>query len=351
MAKTIFSSTIIIAVLFILFSCHNNESRENDIKAKKSYSDAEPPAAAPAEEQALAPETPVLNESEQQYNVTVADVNGSMASGAVSNSMAATGNKNGFISSSAAVANKDTSKKFIRTADIKFRVNNVLQSTLIIEDITKYFEGFVTYTHLASEINNHVVTPVSLDSALETIYYTVSNHMVVRVPNTKLDTALRSIAKQIDFLDYRTIKAEDVTLSLIANRLTQLRLRGHNERLTRAIDERGRKLNETTEAEENLLNKKEQADNTTISTLGVMDKIEFSTITIDIYQKKTVKRSLIENYKNTKEYEPGFFAQVAEAIYTGWYFLKTVVVAIINIWPIILIGILGWFIFRRHLRK
>jgi len=261
------------------------------------------------------------------------------------------GNKNGFISSSAAVASKDTSKKFIRTANMKFRVGNVLNSTLAIEDITAHFNGYVTYTHLASEVSHNEIIPVSADSSLETIYYVVTNHMIVRVPNAKLDTALRQIAQQIDFLDYRTIQAEDITLSLMANRLTQLRLSGHNERLTRAIDERGKKLNETTQAEENLLSKKEQADNTTISTLTVMDKVEYSMITIDIYQRKTVKRGLIENYKNTKAYEPGFFSQVGEGVTTGWYFLKKVAISLVNIWPIILIGILGWFVFRRYTRK
>ena len=49
-----------------------------------------------------------------------------------------------IISSSAAVVTKDSTRKFIRTADIKFRVNNVRSSTLKIEDIVGEHNGFVS---------------------------------------------------------------------------------------------------------------------------------------------------------------------------------------------------------------
>ena len=56
-------------------------------------------------------------------------------------------------SSSAAVENnKDSVHKFIRTADLKFKVKDVVQSTYTIENITNVHGGFVTYTNLSSTI-------------------------------------------------------------------------------------------------------------------------------------------------------------------------------------------------------
>ena len=52
------------------------------------------------------------------------------------------------VSSSAAVENKNSNRKFVRTADVKFKVKNVAKSTYAIEDATTKFGGFVTYTHL-----------------------------------------------------------------------------------------------------------------------------------------------------------------------------------------------------------
>ncbi|MCX6210171.1 MAG: DUF4349 domain-containing protein, partial [Bacteroidetes bacterium] len=193
---------------------------------------------------------------------------------------------NAFISSTAAVENnKDSTHKFIRTADLKFKVKSVIASTYDIEAITSRLGGFVTYTNLQSTVDNVSNTAINADSTLETTYYTVSNSITLRVPNTKLDTTLKEISKNIDYLDYRIIKADDVALQLLSNNLTQKRSAKYEQRLANAIDNRGKKLKETTVAEDVLLNKQEQADNAKVSNLSLNDQLNFSTITLAIYQR------------------------------------------------------------------
>lgn len=81
---------------------------------------------------------------------------------------AAGGSGNQFISSSSAVVDKrDTTHKFIRTADLKFKVKDVIRSTYDIESIAKSQEGFVTYTNLTSHVDYTDNTLVSADSTLE----------------------------------------------------------------------------------------------------------------------------------------------------------------------------------------
>ena len=197
---------------------------------------------------------------------------------------------NASISSSAAVEkNKDTARKFIRTADLKFKVKNVIHSTYDIENITLKNGGFVTYTNLTSHIDYVNTIKTSKDSAIEITHFTMINNMVIRIPNTLLDTTLREIARNINFLDYRVIKADDVALQLLSNSLTQKRIAKAENRLTNAIDNRGKKLKETTQAEELLLDKQEQADNAMISNLSLKDKIEYSTITLQVYQSQNQK--------------------------------------------------------------
>lgn len=71
--------------------------------------------------------------------------------------------------------------------------------------------GFVTFTNLTGAINIDSSRAVSVDSSLETTYFTVANSIIIRVPNTELDTTLKEISKNVKYLDYRIIKAEDVT--------------------------------------------------------------------------------------------------------------------------------------------
>ena len=254
---------------------------------------------------------------------------------------------NAFISSTAAVEkNKDTTRKFIRTADLKFKVRSVIKSTYNIEDITAKQGGFVIYTKLASNLDYTNTVPVSADSSLETTYYTVNNTITLRVPNTKLDSTLKLISMNIEYLDYRVIKAEDVALQILSNNLTQRRAAKNEERLTNAIDSKGKKLKETTSAEEMVVSKQEQADNAKIANLSLTDQIKFSTINLTIYQRQTVKRELIPNNKNIDAYEPGFGSKIVESIKFGWTILETIFIFLTRLWGVFLIGIVAYLVYR-----
>ena len=255
---------------------------------------------------------------------------------------------NKFISTSAAVENgKDSTRMFIRTADLKFKVKSVVNATYAIENITSQLDGFVTYANLNSTIDNKTTTAISADSSLETTYFSVVNQMTLRVPNTKLDTTLKAIATLIDYLDYRVIKADDVALQILSNKLTQDRVSKNEQRLTNAIDNRGKKLNETANAEELLLNKQEQSGNAKISNLSLQDQINFSTITLSIYQRQTFKRELISNNKNIDAYIPSLGSRIFEALKAGWDVLEAIIVFIAQLWGIIILAIVVYILYRK----
>jgi hypothetical protein len=259
---------------------------------------------------------------------------------------------NAFISSSAAVENqKDSTHQFIRTADLKFKVKSVIKATYAIEDLTNRQGGFVTFTNLSSSIDYTNNIAISADSSLETTHYTVSNSITIRVPNTKLDTTLKEISKNIDYLDYRIIKADDVALQILSNNLTQKRSTTNEKRLTNAIDNRGKKLYETTNAEEVLLRKQEQADAAKISNLALADQINFSTINLNIYQRQTIKRELIANDKNIDAYEPGFGSKLVEALKFGWDILASFIIFLTKLWGLFLFGIVAYLLYRRFGHK
>lgn len=259
---------------------------------------------------------------------------------------------NSNISSSAAVENKkDTVHKFVRTANLKFKVKSVIASTYSIENITAQQAGFVTYTNLASTIDYTTSTAINADSTLETTFFTVVNNIIIRVPNTKLDTTLKLIAKNIDYLDYRIIEAEDVALQLLSNNLTQHRVAKSEQRLTNAIDNRGKKLQETTAAEELLLNKQEQADDAKVANLTLKDKINFSTITLEIYQRQSIKRDVVCNYKNINAYEPSLASKILDAVKYGWNIIVHIILFLIEIWSILLIAALAFLAYRKYSSK
>jgi len=257
-----------------------------------------------------------------------------------------------MVTSSASVENKnDSTHRFIRTADLKFSVKSVIKSTNYIEEITARQGGFVTYTNLTSNVDDFESKSVSRDSILITTRYTVINSIILRVPNTRLDTTLKEIAKNIDFLDYRIIKADDIALQLLSNSLTMKRSSRNQARLTNAINNRGKKLNETTAAEELLQSKQEQADNAQLSTLSLQDKLNFSTINLTIYQRQTIKHDLIPNDDNNKKFEPGLGTKIVDALSMGWNILEGVLVFIISLWGLITLAIVVFLFYRIYRLK
>lgn len=252
-----------------------------------------------------------------------------------------------LISSSAAAVNTNSTRKFIRTADVKFSVKNVAKSTYAIEDATTKFGGFVTFTNLESTISNEERTKISPDSTLITTKYIVENNITIRVPNTSLDTVLKTIAKQIHFLNHRVIKADDVSLQMLSNEMMQKRSTSSEKRLENAIDSKGKKLNDLTDAEEKLDNKKEQKDASKIQNLSLNDQVNFSTITLNIYQDESTSQEMVANEKSINSYRPNIGLQLLDSLKTGWFMLENIISFIVLIWPLLLFGFLGYFGYKK----
>ena len=255
------------------------------------------------------------------------------------------------VSSSAAVENKNSNRKFVRTADVKFKVQNVAKSTYAIEDVTTKFGGFVTYTNLQSNIHNEDRTKVSQDSTLVTTKYKVDNNITIRVPNTKMDTVIKTIAKQIHFLDYRIIKADDVSLQMLSNELAQKRSNSSEKRLENAIDSKGKKLNQVVKAEETLEAKKEQNDASKLQNLSLQDQVNFSTITLNIYQDESIKQEMMANEKSINAYRPNIGLQIWDSVKIGWFMLEHIISFVVVLWPFVLIGFLGFLGYKKFLKK
>ncbi len=262
-----------------------------------------------------------------------------------------------FVSSSAARENAaDTARRFIRTAELRFKTKDAIRATYAIEDIIVKHGGFVEDTELRSVINYTASGRVSRDSTLESTFYTISNTMRLRVPFRKLDPALKEIAAWAEFMDYRKVSATDVRLSLLRNDLIRRRVARQEERLESAIDGKGEKLNQIVDAEDRLAARREQADNALLSNLELKDKIEYSTITIQLWQDRTAKRVMKADEENIDEYRPGFGIRFADALKVGWRGFVDVVVALANFWALWLIiaGIFAgikWYKRRKGIGK
>lgn len=79
-----------------------------------------------------------------------------------------------------------------------------------------------------------------------------------------------------------------------------------------AIDAKGKKLKEIGSAEENLDLKKEQNDLVKIQNLSLNDQINFSTVSLNIYQDESIVQEMIANEKSINFYRPNIGLQILD---------------------------------------
>ena len=118
-----------------------------------------------------------------------------------------------------------------------------------------------------------------------------------------------------------------------------------------ALDTKAKKLNETTTAEDNLLNRQEQSDNAGLRNLSLSEQINYSTINIIIYQSQGIRREVIANDKNIKAYEPNLFQKMKESLVDGCEILEAILMFIFKLWGLLLSAVIGFFIYKKFLKK
>ena len=251
-----------------------------------------------------------------------------------------------YISSSAARVSNDSNRMFVRHGDLKFGVTDAIRSTYEIEDVTSHFGGFVASTKLNSAIDKRDVERVSSDSSIELTYFTVTNNMVLRVPDTRLDSVLKAIALRVDFLDFRIITADDVSLTILSNQLAQRRAGRAETELSASTDKNGKPSTKSTVQTSHPLEAQESADEAYIQNLMLRDEMKYSTIRLEMYQRQTVKRAMIANLDNIDKYKPGLFRRIGESLSFGWMIVEEIILALSKLWGFFAAALIAYLVYR-----
>jgi len=245
----------------------------------------------------------------------------------------------------------DSNRVFVRKADLYFKVKDVKNATFDIERIVSQNNGYVTSSMLESNTNFKNSIRISKDSVQDIINYTVHNDLILRIPNDNLDKTLTEIASLIDYLDFRKIKANDVTKQFQSAKLSENRFVKHKKRVEKAIDDKGKKLNETlVEAENDLLVKQEWADDSKLNTLELAHDVAYSTVTISIYQKETTKKETYAYSMPIEPYKPNFGSKLLTSLADGGEIFGEIILFFIRLWPIALV-IIGLVVLIKFILK
>ncbi|MDQ1857896.1 DUF4349 domain-containing protein [Chryseobacterium sp. WLY505] len=248
------------------------------------------------------------------------------------------------ISSVADMKVKD--KQFIKTADVNMEVKDVYNATIAIEKSVQELGGFVTNSNLQSNVISENTYNTSNEEAMLVKKYQTENRMQVRIPTEKLGELLTAINTNKLFLNSRAINAEDVTANIKYSELEGKR----NQKTSENISKLKTNKDKVTLDDENM----SEGNLQKLSSMNMTDDLKYSTI--DIYIKEPQLRIAEIAVTNTtsidNKYKYNFIYDAKDGFVYGFYLIQRIIVALINVWPLVLIAAaILYFLRRRKISK
>lgn len=210
-------------------------------------------------------------------------------------------------------------RKLIRQGDIRFQSDNLAETHQFLVDKTKEYAGYISDETSSSSGN-------------------MSNQsMVIRVPSNKLDPLVSAIMSYAGELDYKNIRTEDVTMQFI-DVTARLQTKKELEAQFRAILIQAKTVEDILNVEREIANLRSDIESMEGQLRYMTNQIDLSTLRIEFYTKSNSEGK-------------GFMSRIKDAFSGGWDLIQTIVVALFYLWPLILVFVLLFFIFRRMRRK
>jgi hypothetical protein len=250
--------------------------------------------------------------------------------------------------------NPDTSKipkerLMVRQAEMNFKVKELQKTSQKISAISAHCGGEVWNSHLQTEIQNTISKKISADSLLEVITYRQTNEMTIRVPSRNLDSLLVKLEDLSQLLHTKKVTTENVSLDYLSNELKSKNMARTQDRYENKMGAKKSDLEQYTAAEYFNTDMQNAVIDHQINNLGLMDKVNFSTVKISIYQDTEVNKNIVANLHSDR-FDPGFGASAVMAVQDGWEFMLSAIIFLIRIWPLYLFSISVFFLIK-HIEK
>ncbi len=215
-------------------------------------------------------------------------------------------------------------RKIIKAADASIEVEKFKE---IKPQISKVLEKWQAYISKENEVNNN---------------YKISNTIEIRVPSENFEKMLEELVSLGKKVDYKKIDANDVTEEYYD---IQARMES-NKKLEQSYFELLKKANsmgDILQIQEKLGQIREEIEAKEGRLKRIDDRSNYSTVSLLYYE--------LLDYKYIPQKNPGFFERLAKALHSGWKGLVTILIGIFYLWPLWLILGIGFYFFRRYLKR
>ena len=204
-------------------------------------------------------------------------------------------------------------RKIIKNGEIVFETDEVLKTEKSISEIVKVYKGYIT----EMKVSNY-------DDKIE-------HRVIVKVPSQNFDILVNKVTSIAQKVISKDVNASDVTEEFIDIE-TRLKTKKALENRYIQLLKQANKVSEIIAIEKEIGNLRSEIEPIEGRLKYLSDQVSLSTLTI-VYSQEA-KQSF------------GFGSKFKSAIHNGWENFMLLIMALVNLWPLLLIGVLIFAIFK-----
>ena len=225
------------------------------------------------------------------------------------------------ISNGISTAHTDWDKKIIKTANLKVEVKDFKSFTEIVHKAAKQYGGYI-----ANEEQNQS------DEKIESI-------ISIKVPVGQFESLLNQFTSNDSKVMERKISTEDVTGEVVD---TKARLQAKEQMRLKYLEflKQSKNMEDVLKVQNEINDIQEEMESASGRINYLSHQSAYSTINLTFYQP-------LPGYVPTDK-TPNFSYRIIDAFKTGLSFITEIFIGIISIWPIFLIAITGWIIYKKR---
>lgn len=220
------------------------------------------------------------------------------------------------------VANPDWDKKIIKTADLNVEVKSFRTFADRLRQNVKRSGGYIAQEQQTQSLS------------------TIENTVTIKVPVNQFEDLLGEMTSDSDRLVEKKISSEDVTTQLVD---TRSRLETKKEVRERYLEllKQAKSMKDILAVQDVINGVQEEMDAAAGRIAWLGHSAAFSTINLKFYQ--------VLDASVKEDPSPTFWHKLRDAVNEGWNWLSSLVLGLTSVWPLFLLGGLGWMIVRRRL--
>lgn len=221
----------------------------------------------------------------------------------------------------------EQNRQLIKSAELKFEVNDVLKTTSTLEQQLLQYNGYIENKQIDYQVNDRSQHD-RIDGTVD-IYekITPTVQLMVRIPNDQVTTFLNHLLPLMLNFNTQSYEAKRYELKLLEEKLNT--------------------ANQSNSASNAVNNQLQQ-----LTDLEVKDRLAYSTIRLEFFQQPKVRKSHDLNIHRIASLDSDpLLTRIAEAFKIGLSYFKETLIWLIQFWAFYIVIIAIWLIRKAYKKR